>query len=255
MISVFMATCNKNEALRNTLYALSIQEVSELWEVCIVDDGSEVDPVDIIKEMLPTAKYLRLEQPVGFIYSHARCFDLMSPDTDKIVLMSCDVICSAKDSIEQLCKRVSSKNVVISEVVDVEVSPLMFTHYSRDILDIMTEWEVLRSVRYNLVLGGSTYSCSAQYSGYANHALFFLGAITRNDLETTGFRNGGCDVMLNEMVKRTGCRINIAHDIRGVHQRHPKTTPLCPLETTCCWSCIRKSPEYILWKSHRGGIA
>ena len=226
-ISICMATYNKNELLPNTLYAISQQDIGEHeCEICIVDDGSAVDPEPIIRQYAPYAKYKRLEPQEGFIYSAAHCMDLMSPDTDVVILMSSDVVMMQDFTIQELASHLSPRQIALAEVMDAPVAPDAWStngleHYSR-------HWDDFMSYR----------ACHVGRMR-PNEWLFFLGAILKEDLDEVWENRICCDAVTHQTMRTLGFDAVLLPYVRGLHQRHEKLWPECPIVPSCPFYCGR----------------
>ncbi len=227
-VSLLMSTYNKNDVLPNTLYSISRQKTTFPLEVCIVDDCSTVDPEPIIKGFLPDAKYRRLSEHIG-PFDRNQCLDLMSPDTDVVILQSCDVIHAQPFAVEELCKHVGDKTITLAEVIDIPVDVLLFQNFDFEVQQILGNWE---SYIYSLTMHVGR--------GRSNQWLFFLGAIRKTDLESIGYEDNSCDAVLHQTMRRHNFHPpNLLAYVRGIHQCHIKTWYTCPLVEKCEFYCSR----------------
>ena len=228
-VSILMSTYNKNHTLVNTLYSISRQRTTFPLEVCIVDDCSTVDPESIVRGFLRDVKYRRLSKHVGPQFAKNQCLELMSSDTDVIVLMSCDVVLAQIFAIEELCKYVGDKTIALAEVIDIPTSTLLFQNFDSEVPRMLASWE-------NYV----TYRTTQVGRMRPNEWLFFLGAIKGKDLEDIGYRENSCDAVLHQTMRHQEFnKPNLLAYIKGIHQNHPKTWPPCPLVETCEFYCCR----------------
>ena len=142
MISIPLATHNKNVVLPNVLQSLARQEIA--FEVCIVDDCSKEDPQPIVSKFLPNAKYKRLEKNVGCRESSGILLDMMNPATEIVVLMSSDVMPLQKNAIEELCKNVEPGVFTMAEVKDIRVGRT--EHENLDVFEahVLKHWNRFR---------------------------------------------------------------------------------------------------------------
>jgi glycosyltransferase involved in cell wall biosynthesis len=243
--SVFIAIYNKRDELHNCLYSISKQVVDFPIEYCFVDDCSDEDPLPIIKKFLSNSdvKYKRLSKHVGFIYAQSECFNLMSSDSDIIILQSADVIITRSNCYSILCREVKDKIITLSCVVDIPVDKYLWkSNYDETINKITENWEEYIT-RIDLNIDGNTYkNCSTLYSGRPECSwLFFCGAIKTKDLIDLGYIEGGCDAMLHSKMKSMRYGAKLFPLMKVIHQRHVKKTPLCPIINKCKIHCIRKS--------------
>jgi len=222
--SICFATCNKNDCLANTLYSISRQKTSFDFEVCIVDDHSDLDPWPIIKEFLPNAKYKRLEQKaIGFQAPNV-CLDLVSPDSDIVILQSCDVLYINDNVVEELCRHVKPKNVFFAEIAEIETPTDMYKNFDQWTQDLLNRWpEVPLRIARNAL----------------HYWLFFLGAIMKSDLDVLNYRENCCDAIMSPKMKAHGFDAYVLTYIKGVHQKHPKALADCHMVEQCEYYCAR----------------
>jgi len=240
-VSVFFPTHNKNSMLPNALYSLSIQKTSFDWELCVVDDHSDVSPEPIIKEFFPNAKFVRYPHHIGFIHCHDACFDLAN-NPEVVVLQSTDVIHTRIDSLQILVSAVTEKTISIAEVVDMPIDSDFYKTYDVSTKNILTNWDSYKTF-INLKLGNRIYACSTQYTSLRS-PLFFLGAIMKKDLDDIDYKECNCDAVTHKKLKEAKFKINFLNHIKAIHQRHPKTTPKCPIINECDVFCIRKEKGF-----------
>ena len=89
-----MPVYKKNYALPAVLYSLSLQKVDFEYQLCVIDDCCPEMPWAIIKTYFPNAKYKRLDQHHSFDMVMGFCFDFVPKETEIIIMMSADVVCS-----------------------------------------------------------------------------------------------------------------------------------------------------------------
>jgi len=230
--SVFMTIYNKNDCLPNTLYSISKQEVSFPLEVCIVDDGSDVDPEPIIRKFLPEAKYKRLGR-VPFVYTLGKCLGMMDSDSDIIIVQGADVMCLQKDVYERLCLSVQPQRPVFAEVRNVSVGSEVYKDFERNALCLPYLME-----QYNQVPREDIYSGSGRPGG---DWLFFLGAMKKEDWISVGLETRCCDVVTLHRMRESGFEAIFLDHLKAVHQKHPPAHGWpCPLVDTCEYWCMRK---------------
>lgn len=254
-VSVFMSTHNKNKLLPNAMYAISRQVVDFPVEFCIIDDNSDVDPLPIIHNFLPKdwVKYKRLEKHVGFMYAQSKCFELMSPDTDVIILQSCDVIPIYPYTYKILTDNVGDRMPVLPCTVDMPIDEDLWKNdWDNELARIDRQWEKYITA-IDLNIKGDVYkNSSTLYTGRPGCSwLFFLGSIFKDNLMDLGYHKGGCDAMLSSKMKQLGYQVKMFPLLKVIHQRHEKTSPLCPIIDRCDIHCIRKTPRWQNWNKER----
>lgn len=228
-VSVFITTYNKNSILPNTLYSISRQKTTFPLEVCIVDDHSAVDPKPIIDEYLPSAKYLRLPKNEGFLHSKVHCFDLISSDTDIIIIHHVDVVLLQEFAYEEIVKYISSNNAVFTEVRSFQLAVCMHRNYDIITKQLLSNWDTKPASSYTVCTGAN---CPAVW-------LFYLGGILRKDLEKLDYRDRSCDAALAPKMRKLGFDAKILSYIQSVHQLHPKVVIPCPEVASCNFYCSR----------------
>jgi len=253
--AVFISIYNKDDLLPNCLYSIAKQKLDFPIEFCIVDDCSKNDPYPIITKFLDSklVKYKRLEKHEGFIYAQSRCFDLVSPDVDVIILQSADVILTYPDCYKILVKEVEPRTITLSCVVDIPIDSSLWKsgNYDNAIKVISDKWESYIKME-EVDIDGDVYRSSTLYSGRPGCSwLFFAGAIMKEDLISLGYDKGGCDAVLNYKMRKCGFRAKLFPALKVIHQRHKKTIPLCPIMDTCSVHCIRKTERWRNWNKDR----
>jgi len=194
--SVLIATYNNHSVLYNALHSLARQKTNFPIEYCIVDDHSDIDSESIIREFFPDAKYKRLSERTGFEYSQSYCYDLVSPDSDVIVMQAADVIYTADNILEELCKGIGIGTFTLAEVVDMVIEPDMYKNFDEEISNILENWDSYVEWRWvwfiNDIDRTRRFKSQTKYTGknYKGEDLswrFFAGDIDREDLEDIGF--------------------------------------------------------------------
>lgn len=215
--SIFLATYNKGLCLYNTLKSIALQETTFPFEVCIVDDHSDIDPKPIIEELLEPVSYtyMRLKEHVGFKHSQSICLDLMSKDSDAIVLQSCDVIHSSKDTVQRLCSPLTSGTFTMAEVRNIQVVPYLHSIFEDRIGEYLTQEAMDEQPP-----GTQIYYSGTKQPNPRKRWYFFLGAILKEDLLRTTYRNNCYDVELSNELHRLGFNVLYLDDVVGIHQRH-----------------------------------
>jgi len=227
--AVFLATYNKNKYLPNTLYAISRQKTSEPFEVCIIDDHSDIDPEPIIRKFLPKAKYLRLEKNEGFLDAKVHCLDMMSSDTEFVIIHHVGVVPLQEFAYEEIVKHIKHKEVVYTEVRNLQLAPCMHKNYDRTTQHLLRGWNTRSVNDYKTYTGAQ----------FPNSWLFYLGGILREDLGLVKYRECSCDAGLSLTMKELGFDANILNYVRSIHQYHPKIILPCHRADTCNFYCSR----------------
>ena len=240
-VAILLATHNKEKELPNVLYSIARQKTSFPFEVCIVDDCSKVDPEPIIREFLPDAKYKRLDEWLPFDLAPNLCLDMVSDDVDVIVLMSSDVIVLQDDSIERLCERVGDKKVVFGEVVNSPVSEVFCEKFDKRAGKVLKKWEQYVNGQTKIQMNDPYCRRRYKHTGRLKPTawLFFLGAITKEDIIDLGYRENCCDAIMAPKMKESGFDAEILTYVRGLHQNHLKQSHSCDVSDTCNYYCSR----------------
>ena len=230
--SIFLATYNKGECLRNTLSSIVRQETSFPFEVCIVDDVSEKDPLPHIEEILQGKvdfTYKRLGKHVGGQFSQSICTEIMSPDSTVAVIQSCDVMYLQEDVLEELCLAIKPGFFSMATVKNIPVDPKMHSCYTEVDAD---------TLGWDQVQGIDIYSGKDRPS---RDWLFFLGGMTREDLFKIDFDYRCCDVVVQQRMKEQGMRPIFLDHVKAVHQLHPPAHMWpCSIVDRCEYWCSRK---------------
>ena len=261
--SILLATYNKNDCLPNTLYSIARQKVSFPFEVCIVDDISIVDPEPIVRkffymegESLPSdeswhegyepfdkywgagyAKYQRLDKHVGGQFSQSLCCNMMDEDSDIVIIQSCDVMYLQDNTIQHLCDAVRPGYFTMAIVKNIAVKPNLYEDYDEEIEPILANWDQI-SITANPTQGINIYSGKDRPGG---DWLFFLGAMTKEDLLKIDFDYRCCDVVVQQKIKERGMQPIFLDDIKAVHQKHPPADLWpCSIVDRCEYWCKRK---------------
>ena len=133
--SIFIAAHNKRVPMSNVIHSISIQKTSFPFEVCFVEDASDLNEecLSILDHKLPHDmwKYCRLTKNVGCGKSQIECLSMMSPDSDVIVLQSADVMYAGTDVLEKLVLGVEPMICTMAEVRNVEVPERLWADYDK----------------------------------------------------------------------------------------------------------------------------
>lgn len=235
--AILLALHNKNESLPNVLTSIEMQRSRFPFEVCIIDDCSVISPKPIIDTLCPEAKFHRLKKNLGFRNAKNECLKLVSDDVNTLVLMNADVMFLQEQDLQNLCERVSRKKVCFAEVANVKVDPdayKNFEHARRGILEMWTDL-------LNGPQGSARNNTNVFQVGRMNRRawLFFLGAISRDDLESIEYRENSCDAVLAPKMKKAGFSAEILAYVKACHQKHAKTRFDCSIESSCNFYCRR----------------
>lgn len=232
--SILMSTYNKNDCLPNTLYSISKQQTSFPLEVCIVDDGSTVDPEPIIRKFIPDAKYKRFETRIGFETVLSKGFEsLVSPDSEIVIIQSCDIIHTQPFLVEELCKNVKPKSMAMCEVKSFPVELDAYKNFDIKMNDYLSNWNNMKGRYYS----GSKRPPNKGYIDY----IFFLAAMYRSDLYYINYHVCDCDCVVNYNIKFRKISPIFVDKLKGIHQEHKRNKyPGCSLIKTCKISCRRK---------------
>lgn len=228
-VSVFLTTYNKNDVLPNTLYSISRQKTSFPFEVCIVDDCSKVDPKPIINKFLPKAKYLRLPKNEGFLDAKVHCLDMMSSDTEFVIIHHVGVVPLQDFAYEEIVKYIKHKELVYTEVRNLQLAPCTHKNYDMVRKQLLAGWDRRSESSYQTYTGAKL----------PNSWLFYLGGILKEDLDLVKYRECSCDAGLGPTMKEIGFEANILNYVRSIHQYHPKIILPCHRADTCNFYCSR----------------
>jgi len=219
-----MATWNKNDLLSNTLYSIARQKTSFPFEVCIVDDCSDVDPEPIIRKFLPDAKYKKFTKRQGFDVVTTHALSLASNDADILIMQSSDVIHGSIDTIERLCQGVGKKQVCMAVVGNTDPPLDMYKDFE-NYLPLLNKQHQDGRKRSKPKKGQTSF-------------YFFLGAIKRSDYESLKCVKGPyCDVILAEELIKSNFIANYPKELVGFHQAHSVSTVPCTKIDSCSIPC------------------
>jgi len=214
--TIYMATHNKNDVLPNVLCSITRQKVPFPYEVCIVDDHSDVDPEPIIRKFIPDAKYKRFDKQQGFDVVTEHALSLASSDSDILIMQSADVIHSGLDTIEKLCAGVSEKTICMATVRNTNPPNDMHKDFEGQLPHISNQYK------------------RGAFRSAPGRNYFFLGAIDRRGYESLDFvTKPHCDIMLENGLTTAGFKFNHPEGIMGFHQNHSTSTIPCSRIDTC----------------------
>jgi glycosyltransferase involved in cell wall biosynthesis len=199
------------------LYSIAQQQTTFHLEICIVDDASDIDPEPIIEKSLKGLdwSYMRLEKHVGFKHSQSYCLNLISDDTDAVILQSADVIHSSPYSIQTLCDSLDEKTIVLAEVRNLEVSPVLHASFEKNVRFYLTDDAVK-----NPEPGVQIYYSGTKQPDPDKRWYYFLGAILKNDLLSTSYKDNCFDVEFSKELHKLGFKAVQLDNVIGIHQRH-----------------------------------
>jgi len=247
--AVIIAAYNKHEVFRNVLTGLMRQKVSFPWELCIADDGSDVDLWPIIKETWPKPQnviYERIaipkDSPEWELWgSKKKVYSLVSDDVDVIVSLASDVIMLDNNVIQKLCEGVGERKFTMTEVFTKKVDPDMYKNFDNWSNEMLSNWNNF-NVQTECFCG----------KGKPTRWYMFLGALRRKDIDDIDFFNS-CDVIYSQKLggkfgrnpqdknpdKPIG-RFTVNYpDVRAVHQMHVSEDVKCHMVEKCRIGCRR----------------
>jgi len=234
--TIYMATFNKNDVLPNVLYSIARQKVSFPFEVCIVDDHSDVDPEPIIRKFLPDAKYKRLDRQRSFDSLACHILDMVSDDSDILIMQSSDIIHTRENTIETLCNGVGKKRLCMAAVFNTNPPLDMYKNFKKHL---------------PLIKKGKPRNKKTKKPKGRSRFYFFLGAIRRSDYESLECSKGPyCDGMLARELDKSKFTAYYPKGLIGFHQHHSQTTVPCTRFLSCDISCNLKRRCHALgWNS------
>lgn len=235
--SILMSHFNKNECLPNTLHSISKQKASFPFEVCIVDDGSKVDPGPVIKKFLPYAKYQRYDH-IGFEKILSKGFTtLIDPQSEIVIIQSCDIVYTQPFIVEELCKNLKPHSIAMAEVKCLPIKLDMYKNFDVEINNYLTNWNNIKGAYYS----GSKRPPNKGYIDY----IFFLAAMFKKDLyKYVRYDVCDCDCVVNYNIKYHKIIPIFLDNLKGIHQLHKRNKyPGCSLLKTCNISCRRKGKK------------
>lgn len=173
-VSIITTTYNKNNALDNTLTGLMKQNIPFPYEICIVDDASDVSPEPIIRKHIPNniLKFKRLEKNVGPVEANTESYKLASKESDVFVTMGGDIILLDTDGIEKLCNGVGEGIFTIGEVKTLDIESNMYENWDNEVNRLKSLYNGLHT--YLTVFCGSLKP---------DRWYIFLGAFRREEAE------------------------------------------------------------------------
>jgi len=229
----------RRDCIINSLKGISIQEVPFPFELCLIDDASNLKPSDIKrfiesyfkKNQVPNLKRIAiksLKHKAGFTSAPSQCMKLVSPESNKMIVLASDCIFLQKDAIKNLCDRVGSKKPVFSEVAEIDIKPDFYKDF-----DVNAE-SCLRAWPHHLARQPFMVSRIIP-----NSWLFFAGAALKEDLLNIGYDEVSCDAVLWQKMMPANYNAEILTYVRVAHQSHPRIAYPCPRVTECEFFCSR----------------
>jgi len=252
--SIVMITYNKNHQLPNVLHSIVRQKVDFPFEVCIVDDCSDVDPKSIVEKHLVGIdyKYKRLETHFGSMAVKSHALNLISPDSDVVVLQSADVIWMKESLLQMLCSNVKPSQFALATVRNVPApltNPKMYEDFKQGVRKVSAFWK-----RPNKGLLKDKRSMRVRSGPRVSQWYFFLGAIRRADLFSLDVMKSWCDVTFHFMLKDARFTPYFLSGIDGIHQEHPRTFFMCQFADTCKVEvCFTRNWTFEQRKLRKGG--
>lgn len=234
--SILLATYNKEACLPNTLRSIALQKTSFPFEVLVTDDCSLISPQQIVKTYLPEAKFYRYPHHAGFVFSQGRGMTDMDPDSDIVVIQSCDVMYLSENVLEELCTSVTPGHFAMAHVRNVDVAGM--TLFKSAPLGWHLPGIIHLRNKFLETKGTNIYSGTQRPSG---DWLLFLGAMRTEDAFRIGFHENCCDVVVQQKIKENGLKPIFRDDVFAVHQHHPWAHRWpCPVINQCSYWCSRK---------------
>lgn len=215
-VSIVTSIFNKRECLANTVASIAWQQTNHQIELCFVDDHSDLDPCALLLKHCGKLhlRYKRLPENVGDRKSQCYAYDLFSPDTEAVILQSCDTIYGTPNLIQDLVDNLEPGVATMPEVRNLPVDPLLYQNPDR--LSYYLSDEPLKNYPET---GHPVYYSGLKQPDPENRWYFFLGAILKKDLDRTCLRENCWDVAIHESMKAAGLRVKYITGI-GIHQKH-----------------------------------
>jgi glycosyltransferase involved in cell wall biosynthesis len=226
----------QRDSLLNTLHSIARQEVPFPFEICVVDDCSGLDIDKFIKKFFAQNTPPNLERVVvhtlkekaGFTRAPAEAIKLVSPESQKMVILASDSILLQNMAISELCSRLEPKKVVFSEVAEVSISYDFYSNFEVNANMIINNWVPhLSKIPYIVS------------RNIPNAWLFFVGAALKEDLLAINYDEVSCDAVLWQKMMPLLYNAEILTYIRSVHQSHVRSAYPCPRVAECKYYCSR----------------
>lgn len=239
--SICIATYNKPEALQRTLESIIAQAISLEWELIVVDDGSPGNETYKVCSEFRAVRYTRIDrEPKYRNPSAARNLAYRQAKGEIIICQSDDVIHYTPDSVERLVSYLLPRSFVLATVINVD-----------------SKGNPYRNV------AGKGYGDHLQtyVSPQRKRALFFLGALRREDLYAVGGNDEEFTVPSGEDRWFALCLINgrklkpiYTWDVVGHHQAHTHCDPniIQPSQILVQKKTTLARSKRIPWCSSRG---
>jgi len=225
--SIFLRIYNKGNDLPNVIHSIARQDPPFDWDVCAAMDGPQEEAEELLVSLLPNINISRYERSLS-MKMNSRCLDVVSPDSDIIIIQSSDVIHCDMDTIEQLCKGVVKRRVCSAEVKEIRTDPNLYKSFESNMNELLKDqWEDAK------VKAG--YVANKERRKYFP----FLMAIRREDFEYLGLRGSiWCDNIITSRLMRMGFE-SYFPGVKGIHQEHDRYMHACPTMLTECGTRIR----------------
>ncbi len=237
-VSIFMPVYKKNYALPAVLYSLRLQKVDFEYQLCVIDDCCPEKPWTIIKEYFPNAKYKRLDRHHSFDTVMGFCFDFVPKETEIIIMMSADVVCSNENVLQTLYNNCLPNQAAFATVAN---ASKQLTEACSEIFFRLADtkefynWLSLVNKDWNTT-PPQIRSGKTAYQDY-----FFLGAIRKEDMEVfDNIKKPWCDVMLHYNIANYGIKCFYPENTFGIHLWHEPTLLKCANMDTCNYICKLK---------------
>ena len=227
MLSIILATYNKEDCIRNVLQSICMQEVDFPFEVVIVDDNSPTNPSPLIKEFENklNINYHRLDKNKGC--KNINSYLLSLTKYDIVVHQSSDVIYTNKYILSEFKNNTKIKQPVISRVYNYNFYPDDYLILDRVITS------ALENKNFGRVRSGLPNPKDN------NLWYLFLGSFYKSDLIDINYNKPFCDAMLCFNMQKKNFKPQFRSDLIGLHQIHPTTIYDCPLMKTCTFPSCR----------------
>jgi glycosyltransferase involved in cell wall biosynthesis len=216
--SVIVSSYNCNEALPNTLYAISRQKTNFEFEVCFLDDCSYEDPKPIYDYFLRVKhkKGIRLKQHIGniidsrrfpkewnFKSSFSMAFEMATADI--VIWNHGDVIMATDNIIQEFVDKMESKTIQIPDVRTIPVPENLYINFEEGVNNILKNFK--------------------DYPLYQGDRLSFaptLMGFYKKDLYDLEYDKNPSEGHITAMIDRKKYNKNFRNDIVGIHQAHER---------------------------------
>jgi len=216
--SLVISSYNCNRELPNTFYAISRQKTNFEFEVCYIDDCSYEDPKFIYDYFLRVKhkKGMRLKQHIGslgnsgsflpnkFKNSFAMLLDMVSPESEIIILNHGDVIMPYDNMIQKFVDEVEEGVIKVPEIHTISIPQDLYINFEEGIEKAFKSEEE-----------------KPLYQGVNRNSLALtLMCLYKKDLEKLEFQSDSHEVSLKIKMKKLGYKIINYEGMVGIHQSH-----------------------------------